>query len=135
MMNAWDTKTMNFTRHVKIKNVQINHTHNQYFGGLVAYLIIWCQLWGLLAQAPVSRGQKIGMATMILAKTPYYWFIKPWGWFFSTRTRYQGSYTLENDQLAKHTVIKIKVFRCLFVPYFYWRNKPNAQDWENLLSN
>ena len=119
---------------VKVKRVQINHTHIARNGGLFAYLALWGNMWLMLYQAPLSRGEKAKLGLMHLLKTPYYWLIKPWGVLFSIKTNFKGTYTLENEQRVKDNVIKTKFFRCMFVPLFRWRNKPNAQDWQTILA-
>lgn len=91
-------------------------------GGFIAYLKLLEQLLIQIQAIPhtFSRGK---LWAALLIKSPYYLFIKPLGWFFKSKVRYQGviQIRLKNRQLSSYSIksaSKWKVFYFTGIPFW-----------------
>lgn len=128
---------------VTTRQVRINHTFNQFFGGYRDYWRLYAQLIATMKQSksilkglidalwqvhsditgsPVKRPNAFltgirnlgGLLLFIAVQTPYFLFLKPLGSLFAVTTKFNGDFRIDNNRLVKSDVVKWTIVNIVF---------------------
>lgn len=108
------------------KTIRFRNSHLQRHGGYIAYWKLCGKLWGMLFDKNLEikgvtehlRFSKFCLAFHLLLKSPWWLFLKPLGYMFSTRTKSEGNVTTDGSNIIKFSGKKIIVYKFLGVPFF-----------------
>lgn len=89
------------------RHKEIRHVYNQYYGGYVTYLKLWCNLF--YNQCSVMKTldvkQAFEMWGTFIVKSPWWLIIKPFGGVYSYTTRITGDFYYYEDSGTGHKII------------------------------
>lgn len=126
-------------KNVQEKNVNFELSLTNSFGGFLGYIKLLIQLWNQIHSTNFfSTFDKVKLSLVLILKSPWYLFLKPWGCLFTTHTKYDGSVkaVFYNEQLARHSFSNTKkTFHITFlkIPFFFYNTSSLSPKDEEIL--
>lgn len=128
-----------YTRTVETRTLRVNHVYRNREGGFLLYFKLYMELWSQLGviKNSIPFWQLLWFVVIMIIKTPWWLIIKPLGCVFSTVTRFNGEFTIENGKIwfENSTVKKTKIWKIVGIPFFIFIGKPNENEYQKLAGN
>jgi hypothetical protein len=106
------------------KTGNIDNKINQNYGGYAAYFELYPKLvrMAIANKSLFTKWQHFKSMTTIYLGFIWWCIFKPLGQFYSTTTRFSGSYKklMEDNLVVSHTIAKEKTFKLFNIPFYYY---------------
>jgi hypothetical protein len=130
-------------RHVTVNDVtrSINYKQSNTHGGFFAYLKITAKIWWMALNilnlikifSPWKAIYMIPWTLVVITlKTPWWLFLKPFGWFYSSYITWVGTYQTRNDVIVKSDVKKHITHKLFGIPIFKHQAAMKKADWDHV---